>query len=166
MTDSDPTAKLLAMDPCASAGKKPVTEETLHSLGWTFHEATQTWNFHGIKHPCLSRKPVLLEEVLWSMHSALSKSMGNIENNMRAMGVNVPEVVKAQRPESDPVPPRVPGSGAPTELHEFLDAVVDAARKQGARVQISVDPNPGFNPVSALEQMLAGRCPHCRGQHG
>lgn len=176
MTDLDPTAKLPPMNPCASAGKKPVTEEILHSLGWTFHAESQTWNFHGIKRPCLSRKSALLEEILWQMHASLSKSMGNIENNMRALGVTVPELVKEPKPTPNfsggefSMPPGAKGPriGAPEELHKFLDAIVDTARKQGARIQITLDPNRGqmFDPLRIVEQMLGDRCPHCRGEHG
>ncbi len=150
------------MDPIASAGKKPANEEILHSLGWTFHSESQTWNFHGISRPCLSRQPALLKDILKIMWTVLDKSMANIEDNMRAMGVTVPYRVPVPEGLKDP------SIGAPGELHKFLDAVVDTARKQGARVQITLDPNRGqaFDPLRIVEQMLGDRCPHCRGEHG
>ena len=166
------------MPPCAAAGKKPVTEETLHSLGWTFHAESQTWNFHGTTIPCLARSSITLEELLLKHWAVLEKSMAHIEKSMGELGVNVPDRPGTKRvpvdfhqfPGSVPKRPGLeyPSIGAPDELHKFLDAIVDTARKQGARVQITLDPTRGqaFDPLRIVKQMLEDRCPNCRGQHG
>jgi len=163
------------MDPIASAGKKPVDEQTLHSLGWTFHAESQTWNFHSISRPCLSRQPALLDDILKAMWTTLVKSMANIEDNMKALGVPIPEPIIKKVPistHSSGAPKRpgleYPKIGAPDEFHKLLDTAVDAARKQGTRVNLSVDPNQGqaFDPLKTMERMLSNVCPNCGGRHG
>ncbi len=161
------------MDPAASApADRLISEQDLNSLGWTYAATAQTWNFHGETIPDLARKPAKIGEVLKLMRHRLGGVLQNIDNNIRALGVKLdatPGPTISPKPAPASPPEGGPHLGSPKELHEFLDAVVDAAKERGARVQIIIDPTKpegGFDPLTFMEKMLGGRCRNCGGHHG
>ena len=163
------------MDSMASAAKRPVTEKDLHSLGWTYAEDPQTWNFHGVTIPCLAIKPALIEDVLRLMRTRLKASLDNIDANLRVLGIETgprPEFVRAPSGVQKRPGLKFPTNGThdvnKSELYKFIETVVDVARNKGACVQITIDPtkHSDFDPLKYMEQMLGGRCHHCGGQHG